>query len=53
MVELVAASADITIAELRDRVATESGVSMSWSTVRRSVDGLVCVPLMEPAELGY
>ena len=33
----VAAQADITIAELRDKLETEQGVSASWSSVRRWV----------------
>jgi transposase len=33
----VAAQSDITIAELRENIAAEQGVSASWSTVRRWV----------------
>jgi transposase len=33
----VAAQADITIAELRDKIEAEQGVSASWSSVRRWV----------------
>lgn len=40
MVELIAAKADITIAELQDRIAHDTGVGMSWSSVRMWVDRL-------------
>lgn len=34
MVELIEAHADLTVAELRDRIASDTGVEMSWSLVR-------------------
>ncbi len=34
MVELVGLHADITVAELRERIAADTGVAMSWSLVR-------------------
>ena len=34
MVDLIAAEADLTLAELRDRIAADTGVQMSWSLVR-------------------
>ena len=34
MVELVEANSDLTVAELRERIAADSGVEMSWSLVR-------------------
>jgi transposase len=37
MLALVQAQADITIAELRDKIEAEQGVSASWSSVRRWV----------------
>lgn len=40
IVELVGAHSDITIASLQERVASETGVAMSWSTMRRSVKRL-------------
>ena len=40
MLSLVEAQADITIAELREKIETEQGVSASWSSVRRWVKKL-------------
>ena len=40
MLALVETQADITIAELRDRVEIGQGVSASWSSVRRWVKKL-------------
>ncbi len=34
MVALVEAEADLTVAELQERIAAETGVRMSWSLVR-------------------
>lgn len=34
MVELIGADTDLTVAELRDRIAADTGVEMSWSLVR-------------------
>ena len=40
IVELVTRHADITIAELQERMARQSGVRLGWSTVRRGVGAL-------------
>jgi transposase len=40
MLSLVEAQADITIAELREKIETEQAVSVSWSSVRRWVKKL-------------
>jgi transposase len=40
MLSVVEAQADITIAELREKIETEQGVSASWSSVRRWVKKL-------------
>jgi transposase len=40
LLALVEAQADMTIAELREKIATEKGVSASWSSVRRWVKKL-------------
>lgn len=40
IVELVARHTDMTIAELQERIAHDSGVRLGWSTVRRGVVGL-------------
>ncbi len=40
MVELVASHADITVAELQERIASETGVELSWSAVREWVGRL-------------
>ena len=40
IVELIAQHADITIAELQERIVRDTGVRLGWSTVRRGIGAL-------------